>query len=1547
MGWLNSNNSGPEEDYQTSDTQSDRSASPNTNTSMSSNHSNTELVSKISTMEAAHINQLHEVTSQMAERELQYKEDSKNKDVLLQQSENRTTSLERRIRERDGQMSSMKEDKAGCMRQIADLKNQLYQLQFEVEETTSDKAELANEWQSRLNDSQRELLEAKRALDDALQSQVDAVTKATALEHETNALRKQHTANRGSQATELAALQGQLSELQGSNATLTAQIAEERENSANNKQLNSKEISGLRSMLRARDDAIQSLQGRVEKSQEDMTALEEELDGLREEKRGPEEGKVKESADRINNLTRENDEMNRLVQEQNQALKDMTSKFDRQDIEYKEQCLLVEKRGEEIELLKSALREGELEREVSAERSNSTHSRASSLEMELQTMNEKVDELTSALHESLEEIEDLQADLIFKEGRITSLEKEIEEASNVLKSRDAADDDEESNFSQPSGRKEPGNFARLRQEIKNVTRDRAQLESDHALQLSLLKTSHDRDIAKLEKDLEAVRSELQAATDSVAAMKASLEETETSKKDLEQELEKTREVMDQLDAEEDRELEETKQGARELQLALDKQGFEIEDLRMMLKDKEQELANKDVDVQGELREAQQALIVLDRERRSPTRSVDDDNGDYEKINSLGEQLSACNEQLRDTEAKLTRTIREKERTISQNEMAISDLKVELSSKDKYAEDLKDEFELLQLSVEKGASKRNYGMSIDPEWHEPDTISKLKLQVSTLGKKKDMVENELRAKIDVRDSTIATLVLSSSHQEASIADLKSEVNRLQMLVDNKSSSAHDASQQLKDLEGSRRREVNTLRDRAQDLTIELKQARRKLLLVTEELECAKSQLEAAGTMAETQDLAGRLVIAEQTQKMLKTENSDKLKERDAAIANLLQSVQANEGVISNLRVDVDSFKNKLNNSVQENRRLQHESEIFAQQIIDQDEEFESLNTKLREKTSEIAMLKRDIASSSADLRGMKNIQSQLDELRQEKRHNLSRISTLEVELRDVELKKAQEDGFEVDRLKLELKNAIADKEITEENLTHQIESLRKLRNHAVEDYEAKLRVRDGQISSLEKELLELRETQDDFDDIFLEDKPGQQSKKQLLDERDVLMTKIEALGEEIESLRAALAQEDSHETVLSELKSKLAQSEQLREDLDKERMQISTSKDREMDRLHRQITEAKEAQTTRELEQLSLLKKLESENSDIRQEFTIRIKEKNARIVALEQTLAAQEQVVGNMSSEMDQLQNGMEKISVQRRAELEEMQQELMDYTSKATRLEREVMTLSMKLTDKKIKHKGELAKLKDKIESMEADTSMERTVRHDRHDDRQRENELEEKNGHLKWLNSSLKDENGKLKDKVEKLKANCSKKKDESPSAKNNDKWRNVALQEQVAVLSQRVIELEEAASTVEAASQSRHAPQSPRPSILHSPIMRSSLEKGSPSSTPNSTSTPRSALRVSTYDTAAANNQANNDLLSNSEDEQQQRGGGLSARNSAGALPPSLPRPGSSVTPGSSSGKSKGSKMSSSRFSLRKKSSNKDRHTSSPKFDDASNSTTNYDF
>ncbi|KAL7548045.1 hypothetical protein ACHAWF_011331, partial [Thalassiosira exigua] len=1375
MGWLNgSSNIDPSSGDQTSDTQSSHSDHEGEAIEGSSKSSHLHLDPRISAME-----------------------------VELHQSQSKVEAVERRIRERDAQVKSLNEEKA---EQIADLKNQMYQLQFEVEETTCDKAEAAQEYQAQLAASQRELLEATRAFDAALRSQADAAERASVLERENNGLKNQLQAENSDRDAETAKLRCQLSEAQSANAALSGQIAEEKAGNAMNRQLGTKEVSSLRSMLRARDDAIRSLQSRVETGQGEVTALEAELDNLRGEmqKFEREKGKEKENAAR---LRKENLDMGQLMDKQNQTLKDMTTKLDRQRKECEEQRKLAQRRGEEIDLLKSALEEEGLEKEANLDRSNSLNeqnrSRVTTLEVELQTINERADELTSALNEAMEEIEDLHADTVFKEGKIASLEEEMEDAIVLLKAREPL-------LTSPTSMKASDNYARLRSEIEGILRERAQYETDHASQLLDLKTTRDSNVSRLEHELGEVQSQLSMELERAEQMKADLEEVEKARTDLSHRLEeekakndKLQEVMDQLDAEEDRELEEMKEQVNEQQLTNDKLQSEVQGLQLELKDAKRELAMMNNE-EAELSKVRQELLALNDERGRSSTGAEIENA-KEEVRVLREKLAECDGKIRSSDAKLKQIVTEKD-------MIISDLRSELSSKDRFSNDLKDE--LLQLSVERSPPKRNHGVAIDPEWHEPDTVSKLKMQVSTLSKEKRMVEGDLRSKINARDATIATLVLSNSNLEANIASLKSDVNRLHGLAED--TSAPKIQSFAFDTKGAK--EIEYLRERVHDLTIELKQTKRRLQSVTEELDSTKSQLIEAGrgtAVPETQDLAGRLVISEQSLTILKAESNEKLRERDSAISNLLQSVQTNEGIIANLRADVATLQSKLNESLRENGRVQHESEMLATQITHQDREFESLHESLKEKTAEISSLKRELASSSKEIRNIKNLERELDQLKEHKRHNMAHVNELEMELRDVKLRKAEEDGFELERLKLELKRAEQRKDESEEQLNKQIDSLRKLRNHAMEDFEAKLHERDSQIALLESELAELKEN-------ALEE-------KHLMEERDMLRVKIEALGEEIKTLKASKGLDQ-----ISELRKRLAQSETLREELEKDRADSGTIKDTELDRLRKLLSEAKEAQSAREVEQEGLVKKLEAENDSIREEFSLRVKEKNAKIVALEQTLAAQEQVVGNMSSEMDQLQNGMEKISVQRRAEIEEMQQELVDYTSTATKLEREVTALSLKLDDKRLKHKAEVAKLKERIATLESEAPLEHNLfRDDRRQSRRREQDLKEKNDHLKWLNSSLKDENEKLKKKVQQQKTKIDPKRGYSQAShykshtKSNDKSRNVALQEQVAVLSQRVIELEESAATVEQSSQRPSSSPPPRPSILHSPGMRMSLE------------------------------------------------------------------------------------------------------------------------
>ncbi|KAL7470415.1 hypothetical protein ACHAXS_010654 [Conticribra weissflogii] len=1384
-------------------------------------------------------------------------------------------------------------------------------------------------------------------------------------------------------------LQCDISNLEETNHKLEQELKSERLAITRNKQMSKKEIGELRSMLRARDDAILILQRKVDEGQGELTNLEDEIDTLRKVMKDAEAGR-----EDAGNLWRLNDEMAKIIENQSKKMETLAEKLELQKKAYDEQVNLANKRENKISELQVKLQEKEKEvvekdknlakqlesfekkkteeieqrdtidkltkrmeeytkateeqaaknvllnkeneslrnqlsaHEKSLANSSSSHSRVITLEMEVQSLNEKVDELTQSLEESMEEVSDLQADIVFKEGKVATLEKELQEATSLLAASVKHD------WKPPTENAPSEKFARLRKEIEDVTRERAQMESQHAAAVLQLESKLKDATESLEKTRKLMNEEIAK----VAKLRQTVERLEKSEENLTAELESARKEADELRSEviEGRKtLNAAEQSIQEIQSKNDQLQIDLNDAVKKLLDKDVTDESHCIAMAKELREAQQALIAMDLERNQRLEAS------REKMESLRAELLECKEQLMMGETKLNNALRERE-------VIISDLRKEVSAKENYAQELRAEVENLQVVAERASSPRRSCITgMDPDTGDPDHLSKLKAQVSSLEKEKNMIENELRAKIEDRDNTISTLVESSNSQEKKLVSLKAEVDHLQSQIEAKVSSEGELKQHVTRLEAaikkdSHCKEIESLKSKISDLQMELSDARGNLAAVSEELECAHGQLRVTKSKPQVKDLAAKLAAADHALRMSKEENEEKIRERDTAISNLLDSVQVNETTISSLRAEIQELKQKLNNTTEESRRLQHESEIFAAQVIEQDEELEEMKTKLAEKNQQISALKREISSNKSDEIFVASLEEKVEDLQEQKRRNMRRIHDLEDKLEEAESKsrQASRDGFEVEKLKMELQNAITTKDLTEEKLTSQIESLRKLRNHAVEDYESKIRDRDNQISSLEKEVLELREqiashvVEIPLDGAPSQDQLDELSEKcvQLADERDKLKMEIKSLTDEINSLRNA-----SESRQVSELKSKLAQSEKMREALEKNRSISNSGKNSEIDRLYKQLSEAKDAQSARELEQLNKLKALDKENRELREEYAMRMKEKSAKILALEQTLAAQEQVVRNMSNEMDQLQNGMEKISVQRRAEVEEMQQELMDYTSKATRLEREVVALSMKLDEKKLRHKDEVAKLKDRIKTLEIDGPAAVLIRSERDNKHERAmQELEDKNEHLKWLNSTLKDENEKLQQKLQNL---SEAKAEGSPkNAKNNDKWRNVALQEQVALLTQRVIELEDEA----AGPGKQRVSGSPRASILQSPVMRSQLE--SPSKPSRSPSIPQSSLRSSNYDD---NNRANQELLSNSQPE---RPAAVSSSSSRRPETRESSMPKQSVTPVASSSRPKlPSKSSKIGFGLMKKSNSRapSPKVVTPKYDDASNSTTNYNF
>lgn len=195
--------------------------------------------------------------------------------------------------------------------------------------------------------------------------------------------------------------------------------------------------------------------------------------------------------------------------------------------------------------------------------------------------------------------------------------------------------------------------------------------------------------------------------------------------------------------------------------------------------------------------------------------------------------------------------------------------------------------------------------------------------------------------------------------------------------------------------------------------------------------------------------------------------------------------------------------------------------------------------------------------------------------------------------------------------------------------------------------------------------------------------------------------------------------------------------------------LTLDKDVTIDKLRNELVDEKESNADETLQLTDKLKEYQVEISELREATAEEVEKREARIFALEHTLEAQEQLVGNMKTEMDHLQGSMESSAARRKQEVEEMQQELLTMTSQTTKQEREIEYLQLELEAKVETYEAESAKLQEKIAKLEANSDHHRTVA-----DLQmklRVKEVKDRLEKLKWWNTSLKEENENLRERVE----------------------------------------------------------------------------------------------------------------------------------------------------------------------------------------------------
>jgi hypothetical protein len=159
--------------------------------------------------------------------------------------------------------------------------------------------------------------------------------------------------------------------------------------------------------------------------------------------------------------------------------------------------------------------------------------------------------------------------------------------------------------------------------------------------------------------------------------------------------------------------------------------------------------------------------------------------------------------------------------------------------------------------------------------------------------------------------------------------------------------------------------------------------------------------------------------------------------------------------------------------------------------------------------------------------------------------------------------------------------------------------------------------------------------------------------------------------------------------------------------------------------------------------------LRQEKKNLAQDHDTELQLKHKHVYALEHTLHAQEKTVDSMRAEMDQLQSSMTEATNSRRAEVEELEQEVMATITKSTKQEREVIELKMLLEESKLEHNAEATKLKEFIAEMEKESPLAKAMVNLQND--QRMLMVRERLEQLKMRNEELQEQNLKLGGRLE----------------------------------------------------------------------------------------------------------------------------------------------------------------------------------------------------
>jgi chromosome segregation ATPase len=934
--------------------------------------SNNALMAKTASTEAKFMNEINSLTKSFEDRQKNLELNLRKKDKHIATMEAWKIGTEQKLKEKDAQLSKIKEESAFQRHTISDLKNQLYQIQTDMEEAQYEKR---NEWERLMGDNQ------------AMAKQLSIF---------------QQQAQEGMIAREqLDALQV---ELEGANRSVT--LRDTRDSDHDRGRSNHKQLAiELRAQLEERDDTIAEMQIEMNKYVDQVAELSEAL------------AKVEHVAESQEYYRRDEAEDLRILHDaQEVEIQKLREDFDAAQGE-------LELRDQELE---------EKDREIVKQRELA------------QSKQEESRKLAT-------ELEDLKQNLELKTKEVNENEKQLQDQEGVVLERGLPSTGSES-------RDDIGLIGDLQEQVRagrealsKVEKEFASAKDEHRLEISALqasgvgleseKTISATRLSEIEKELAEARAELKEKELDMQEMGSLRKEIEMSKKRLKEKVEAEQAALDKA-----REFKESLAELNNLRAQIISQTQEIAQLRDQLEKAESRTAASKADainqknveikelrdtinkmgssdsnavtkIKKQLREAQVALVAVDDEKKKMSEkhrelvtAVEKKKDEIKR--EFGTQLESKEKKISELEQQAS-ALRSLEASNERLELEVKELQVEIEVLKSCNQGLEGDISTLKSS-NRGLNENS---STSPSPEDADLTSTkqsecdLLASLRSLEREKESQVKALKQKLKDRDTTITALVRSSVSLEKKIEALEAEVEDARVTHSARNTAATEE-------------ELDNLRNRLEVAKEGNAKLQSEVSSTQKELHTARADGERWRTALEDDFTTGgdyRYQIS--VLKKEAEENTEKLQERDRAIENLVNQCMAQESHVKELKNKIASLKKdtdivrkgSFDDSAvlalrTEIRRLQQESEIFAGQIIEQDEELETLKRSLHLREEEVFALKKEISELDLRSENVKIIERDEVELKVRneeevfsRRREVSLLQA-EVQTRDVELAK---------------------------------------------------------------------------------------------------------------------------------------------------------------------------------------------------------------------------------------------------------------------------------------------------------------------------------------------------------------------------------------------------------------------------------------------------------------------------------------------------------------------------------------------------------------